>query len=77
MISSKKNDGISDLKAKIGEISLQHPKIGMGKVSITQTFTVIQSKIKEQKAFTPYLWWQDYLTMAANLGMAFFSLFLA
>jgi hypothetical protein len=73
VISLKKGDGISELKTKVAEIGLQHPKIGMGKFSITQTFTVMQAKIREQKSFTPYLWWQDYLTMAANLGITSFS----
>ena len=67
-VGLKKQDGISELKAKVVEVALQHPKIGLGKVSINQTFTLMQAKIKEQKSFTPYLWWQDYLTMASNLG---------
>jgi hypothetical protein len=69
VVSVKKGDGISELKAKIAELALQHPKIAVGKVNITQAFTVMQAKIREQKSFTPYLYWQDYLTMAANLGI--------
>lgn len=68
-ISLQTERGISDLKAKLLEIALNHPKIGIGKVQVPRTFVMMQKELEERKEESPYLRWAEYVSLGASIGI--------
>ncbi len=60
---AKNKQGIATLKAKLIEVALSHPKIGIGKVTVPGDFMVILQEMEKIKVSSPYITWKDYIAL--------------
>jgi hypothetical protein len=60
---------LMQLKDKLVELALNHPKIGVGQVRVPCIIGTIQQELEKLKKNTPYLVWSDYTTLCKQLGM--------
>ncbi len=70
-LNGKGGMGQSEIKTKLLELALSHPKIGIGNVSVPRSFVMLQRELQELKATTPYLYWQKYSEIAESIGILF------
>lgn len=61
--------GLADLRSKLIDIGLFHPKIGVGQVKVPRGFVMMQREIDIVKEGKPYLWWREYAELATLIGI--------
>ncbi len=68
VLSEKGGAGQSELKNKLLDIALSHPKIGVGNVSVPTSFVMMQNELQRLKEKVPYLYWQKFTEIADSVG---------
>lgn len=71
VLSEKGGAGQFELKNKLLDIALSHPKIGVGNVSVPTSFVMMQNELQGLKEKSPYLYWQKYAEIAEGVGNTF------
>lgn len=55
--------GLSELKSRLMDIALNHPKIGVRQVRVPKSFITLQIALRLHKQSSPYYWWRDFVTL--------------
>jgi hypothetical protein len=58
-----------EIKEKLLEIALEHPKIGVGKVMVPSSFMLLKYELEEQKVYRHYFSWPEYVSLCTSLGI--------
>ena len=61
--------GLSDLQAKLLDLALKHPKIGIELTQVPRSFNMLQKELEERKSVTPFMKWSSYATLADSVGI--------
>ncbi len=68
-LAEKRGSGQSELKSKLLDIGLNHPKIGIGSVKVPRSFIMLRQELDELKKDRPYIYWGEYMDVAGSIGI--------
>ena len=60
---------LNELKNKLIDLALNHPKIGMGHVRVPESISSLLNEFNTLKKQVAYLRWADYRALYEKLGM--------
>ena len=59
--------GLADLRAKLIDLALHHPKLGIFQAKVPQSLVLMRSQLEERKSQKLYLKWSEYAELAASI----------
>jgi hypothetical protein len=68
-VSLTDKGGLAELRDKLMDLVLSHPRVGVGQVLVPRSFVLMQRELEDVKHKTPYLRWSEYCALAATLGI--------
>lgn len=70
IVGLSENDGMAKLKDKLLDIALHHPKIGIGKVLVPETFVQLKHSLDNvRQNQRPFISWMEYSYLALSIRM--------
>jgi hypothetical protein len=69
VVSLTDKGGLAELRDKLMDLVLSHPRVGVGQVQVPRSFVLMQRELEDVRLKTPYLRWSEYCALAATMGI--------
>lgn len=73
-LSKGDKGGFAQLKEKLLDLALNHPRIGVGQVQVPAPLVLALKELKQIKSKEPYINWAKFSSIASSLGKSLLNI---